>query len=179
MQLLEQKGLLDHTILVYTSDNGMLLGEHGAFNEKRWAYEPSIKVPFYIRYPKLINAGSKSDELVLNLDFAPTIYDLTNTSPYLELEGQSFASLFGSGNSDWREAFMAEYHFEQVVPKVPAWKCLRTKDWKYIQYQGEDEKLNELYHLANDPEEIHNLHNAPEYTKQWQLMKEQLSSLDQ
>lgn len=176
---LEKKQMLDNTVLIYTSDNGMLVGEHGAFHDKRWAYDPSIKVPFLIRYPKMISSGSASEELVLNLDFAPTIFELAKIEPHLKMEGRSFVPLLNSNSSTWRELFMAEYHFEQVVPKVPAWKCVRSREWKYIRYLNQPEEMNELYHLADDPEELHNLHNVVDYKNQLAVMQHKLDSLSQ
>ena len=172
---LERNRQLENTIIIYTSDNGMLMGEHGQFHQKRWPYDESIRVPFFIRYPKIIKKGSKRNQLVLNVDLAPTIYELTGIKSLIPLHGRSFLPLLESEAPAWREAFVAEYFHEKVVPRVPAWKTVRTKNWKYIQYDLESEEMNELYDLKNDPKEEINLFHNPEYTFQVEKMKVELS----
>jgi N-acetylglucosamine-6-sulfatase len=174
-KVLEEKGQLDKTIIVYTSDNGMLMGEHGLFDAKRWAYDKVLRVPFFMRYPKLIEAGSKIDHMVSNIDWAPTIYDVAGVKPLIPVDGKSFLPLFKSEDAEWRTSFFAEYFHEKVARNTPSWQAVRIKDWKYVDYVGLDtDEMNELYDLKNDPGEEFNLYNNPAYKQQLETMKIEL-----
>jgi N-acetylglucosamine-6-sulfatase len=156
LQELKRRGLLENTIIIFTSDNGYLLGEHRQFDTKRFAYEESLRVPFIIRYPRLINAGTTIDALTLNIDVAPTLLELAGAEPLEEVQGMSFVPLLRDRNAKWRESFMAEYFMEKVVPRAPSWQAVRTTRWKYIHYAGL-EGMDELYDLQNDRREMRNL----------------------
>ncbi len=171
---LEKNGQLDNTIIIYTSDNSMLMGEHGQFHKKRWAYDQTIRIPFFIRYPKLIRKGSKRNQMVLNIDLAPTIYEITGVEPLIPIHGKSFVPLLKNKNADWRKSFFAEYFHEKVAHHVPAWKMIRTENWKYIQYELETEDMNELYDLKNDPKEEYNLFHDPAYQGELKKLKAEL-----
>ncbi|HEX8772928.1 MAG TPA: sulfatase [Pyrinomonadaceae bacterium] len=153
---LKRKGLLENTIIIFTSDNGYLMGEHRQFDTKRFAYEESIRVPFIIRYPRLIKAGTTVDALTLNIDVAPTLLELAGAEPLEEIHGTSFVPLLRDRHAKWRESFMAEYFMEKVVPRAPSWQAVRTARWKYIHYAGLD-GMDELYDLQTDPLEMRNL----------------------
>ncbi len=92
-QALTDIGQLDDTLIVFASDNGYLLGEHGQFNQKRWAYEDSIRVPFVARYPRLIRAGSEVSQMTLNVDVAPSMLELAGVSSPEPMHGRSFLPL--------------------------------------------------------------------------------------
>ncbi len=160
MRALKRRGQLDNTVFVFTSDNGYLLGEHGQFDNKRFAYEESIRVPFLLRYPRLVAAGQRVDALALNVDVAPTLLELAGAEPLEKVHGRSLLPLFGAGPVPWRESFLAEYFLEKVAPRVPAWQAVRTARWKYIRYT-EFEGMDELYDLAADPHEMRNLAGEP------------------
>ena len=174
---LEKNGQLDNTIIIYTSDNGMLMGQHGEFNQKRWAYDPAIRVPLLMRFPSTVDAGSICEKIVLNVDIAPTILDIAGVRPIVPMHGQSFLPLLKNEDAPWRKAFLAEYFLEKVVPKVPSWKAVRTEDWKYIQFSEDNDSLNELYNLKADPDEEHNLIADPNAQEQVCIMKKQLTDL--
>ncbi len=176
-EALEKNGQLENTIIIYTSDNGMLMGQHGEFHQKRWAYEESLKIPFLIRYPKMIEAGSKSEQMVLNVDLAPTIYELTDVEPILKMHGLSFLPLLKNENPEWRDAFLAEYFLEKVARRNPAWKAIRTNDWKYIAYPDEGKEFCELYSLKEDLGEEKNLYHHPEYKEQVAKLEKKLEEL--
>jgi len=181
-EALEASGELDNTIFIYTSDNGFLMGEHGRFNAKRLAYDESLRVPFFIRYPKLIAPGSVREELTLNIDVAPTLFELAGVESVIPMHGESFVPLLKGKNASWRKAFLAEYYLEKVAPRDPTWKAVRTDRWKYIHYlmadeQGDPHGYDELYDLKADPKELKNLVNHPEYRTQLQEMKAQLQGL--
>ena len=111
-QALQRKAQLEQTIIVFTSDNGYLLGEHQQFDTKRFAYEESIRVPFIIRYPKLIAPGAMIDALALNIDVAPTLLALAGAEPMERVQGQSLVPLLRDSGVQWRESFLAEYFAE-------------------------------------------------------------------
>ena len=163
LTLLEKRGILDETVIVFTSDNGFLQGEHGVFNQKRVAFEESIRIPLLIRYPKLITAASASKRFVLNVDLAPTFLQLAGVEIPAVIQGKSLLPLFGDpqGKSvEWRDHFVAEYFMEKSSSSFPSWQMIRDKDWKYIHYPNL-EGADEIYDLAADPHEMHNRIEAP------------------
>ena len=173
---LESTGQLDNTIFIYTSDNGFLMGEHGRFNDKRLAYEESLRVPFLIRYPDVIQPGNVRDELVLSIDVAPTLLELAGVESIVPMQGESFVPLLQNREAPWREAFLAEYFHEKVAPRIPSWQAVRTEEWKYIHYR-DTEDLDELYHLAEDPKELKNLIKDSEHQGQLEEMRSRLNEL--
>ena len=179
---LESTGELDNTIFIYTSDNGFFMGEHGSFNGKRMPYDEALRVPFFIRYPKLIAPGSNRDELILNIDVAPTLLDLAGVESVIPMHGESLVPLLQDTNANWRKAFLAEYYHEKVAAKTPTWKAVRTDRWKYIHYliadtQGDPFGYDELYDLEADPNELKNLVNHPEQKTRLNEMKAQLNGM--
>jgi N-acetylglucosamine-6-sulfatase len=167
---LEKTGQLERTIIVYTSDNGYLLGEHGRFDDKRWPWEPSIRVPLLIRYPALVAPGSTRDQLVLNIDMAPTLLDLAGVKPLERMQGQSFVPVLASADAPWRKEFLAEYYLEKIVPSVPTWQCVRGERFKYIHYVGKPDDFDEFYDLQADPQEVKNLVNdSASQTPLWEM----------
>jgi len=173
---LEKSGQLDNTIIIYTSDNGMLMGEHGKFNVKRWAYDPVLRIPLLVRYPRLVSAGSVREQLVLNIDVAPTLLELADVEPLIPIHGQSFLPLLQNSDIPWRKAFLAEYFLEKVSPRERPWKAVRTSQWKYIEYT-EEGIPGELYDLQNDPREEHNLINQPGERTNVAALQKQLDDL--
>ena len=154
---LERSGELDRTVVVFTSDNGYLMGEHGVIDQKRWAYEPALRVPLLMRFPSAIAAGTVRDQMVLNIDLAPTLLALAGVTPVVPMHGRSFAPLLRDDAAPWRTSFLAEYFLEKVGLRVPTWQAVRTARWKYIRYPGEPDKHDELYDLQADPREERNL----------------------
>lgn len=153
---LERTGQLDNTLLVFTSDNGYLMGEHGMFDDKRWPYEPSIRLPLVMRYPKLIRQGSRRGQMALNIDIAPTMLELADFKPFDALHGRSLAPVLRDGEAPLRESFLGEYFLEKCVPGVPEWQSVRTSRWKYVHYTTLKD-MDELYDLSADPREEKNL----------------------
>lgn len=161
---LDASGLADETLVLYLGDNGFLLGEHGLI-DKRNAYEESMRIPMLAYAPGFIEAGSTIDPLVRNIDIAPTILELTGSATSIAMEGSSFlpllAGVSGSAPADDRD-FLYEYYWEHAFPHTPTTFALRGDRYKYIYYHGVWD-LNELYDLQNDPEEMFNLIQMPEY----------------
>jgi len=175
LQALEQMGLKDNTVVIYASDNGYLWGEHRLV-DKRWAYEESIRIPFLVRAPGIVrNPGREIDELVLNIDLAPTVLELAGISPPKSIQGKSFAPLLREKSFKWREDFLYEYFYDEYY-NVPPMLAVRTRDWKYIRYRYHL-RAEELYYLKEDPKEQNNLASAPEYQEQKQRLSQRLEQL--
>ncbi len=178
LETLQASGQLDRTLILYTSDNGYLMGEHGQMDDKRWAYEPSIRVPLVVRYPPLIKAGTVCDRLTANVDLAPTILELAGVKAVVPVHGRSLVPLFHNPAASWRSALLTEYFLEKVAPRVPPWQSVRTSRWKYIHYP-ENADWDELYDLQADPGEEHNLIREPDARDTLEeLKKERLRLLE-
>ncbi len=157
-------GALDNTLLVFASDNGMFLGEHG-MTDKRAMHEPSIRIPLVARYPARLPVGHVEEAMVLNLDLAPTVLELCGCPPMQGAQGRSLVSLAEGKRNDWRTSFLYEYNYEKQFPYTPNVRGIRTDRWKYMHYPhgdgSPDRHMAELYDLASDPGERHNLINDP------------------
>jgi arylsulfatase A-like enzyme len=164
MQWLRENGLERDTLVVFTSDNGYMTGDHGLI-DKRAAYEPSVRVPMVMYQPGTIPAGGINPGRIRNLDFAPTFLDSAGVSRPDYFEGQSAWPLIsGSISADaWApEDFVYEYYWEWSFPMTPGTFAITRGDLKYIQYYGIYD-LEELYDLSADPLEMNNLINDPAY----------------
>lgn len=160
LDALDRIGQSGNTLIIFTSDNGYLLGEHGRFTDKRFAYEESIRIPFVIRYPGVVEPGTTIEEMALNVDVAPTLLDIAGVDAMTRKHGRSLVPLLRGQEVEWRTSFLAEHFLEKVVPAAPAWKAVRTDRWKYIHYP-DLEGMDELYDLEKDPNEIENLIAEP------------------
>jgi arylsulfatase A-like enzyme len=181
---LRSAGLLENTLIVYTSDQGMMLGEHD-YQDKRWMYEESARMPFLIRYPKTIPKGSTSDALIENVDFAPTLLEFAGVQPPSSMQGRSFKSLCETGTepADWRKAVYYRYWMHMAHHFNPAHLGIRTQDFKLVYYYGAARDGItprtppgwELYDLRNDPHEMVNVYDKPAYASTVSLLKTQLA----
>ncbi len=159
MAALEEAGELDDTLFVLTSDQGFFYGEFGLAQERRLAYEPSIRVPLVVRYPELAEGGSRPSGTALNVDVAPTALDLAGVEAPRWMEGRSLVPLLrGEEGADWRDAFLVEYYSDEVFPRTRemGYRAVRTERYKYIRYE-ELRGMDELYDLERDPHEMRNL----------------------
>lgn len=174
---LKESGQLDRTLVIYVSDNGFALGEHGRV-DKRTMYEESIRVPLIVRYPKLAKAGSKIEPMVLNLDLAPSILDVCAAKPLDGAHGRSWKPLLEGKADGWRTAWFYRYDYEKEFPYTPNVRGVRTAKWKYIRYphgDGQpDRHLAELYDLEADPLEVRNLAADPRQAEQVKAMQAEL-----
>ncbi len=161
---LRETGRLDDTVVIFTSDNGFALGEHGRV-DKRTAYEESIRVPLVVRYPRTAKPGSVIGGMVLSLDLAPSILDLCGVEPLPDTDGRSWVPLLGGDVTEWRTSFFYQYDYERQFPFTPNVRAVRTAEWKYIRYPhgdgGRDRHAAELYDLQSDPLEMRNLAADP------------------
>lgn len=171
---LDELDLATNTVVVFTSDNGFYLGEHGGLIDKRTAYEESMRIPLLARYPPLILAGSVRDELVINEDIAPTFLDLADlTVAPSTMHGRSLRPLFNAGHVDWRKSFLFQYFLDPPYPEVPIAFALRTDTAKLIRYKTNPDWI-ELFDLKNDPYETLNLADWPAHRSRLEEMQREL-----
>ncbi len=186
---LEKTGEIDNTIILYTSDQGFMLGEHD-YIDKRWMYEPSLQVPFIVKYPGKTKPGSKSSAMVNNTDFAPTLLDLAGVPVPASMQGHSVKPILESGQTpaDWRQATYYRYWMHMAHHDNPAHYGIRTENFKLIFYYGlpldaQGAKSGdttpgwELYDLRNDPAERYNVYDDPAYRGVATQLKAQLLQL--
>jgi len=172
LDYLDEAGLADNTLVVYTSDNGMFIGEHG-FYDKRFMYEESIRVPLLMRYPPLIDSGTTESRIVSNVDFAPTFLDLAGADVPGDVQGRSLRPLLeGRDDPDWDEPLYYHYYEYPRPHRVRRHYGVRTDRYKLIYYYGIDEW--ELFDLQRDPHELRNVVDAPRYASVFRTMKETL-----
>ncbi|MFC1614512.1 sulfatase [Gemmatimonadota bacterium] len=177
LDLLDEMGLAENTIVLFTSDNGYFLGEHGFF-DKRLMYEPSLRIPLLVRYPKAIKPGTVIDEFALNVDYAPTLLDYAGITVPEDVDGRSLRPLLeGREVPDWRQDFLYEYYAYPDWHYVRPNKGVRTRKWKYIHYYDFPRDEYELYDLENDPEEVHNLVEDPRYADVVESLQQRLYEL--
>jgi arylsulfatase A-like enzyme len=183
---LQESGQMDNTVIIYTSDQGMMLGEHD-FIDKRWMYEESLRMPFLVRYPRMIKAGSRSDEIVNNTDFAPTILELAGVPIPDYMQGRSAVPILrGKTPTDWPQSTYYRYWMHRAHHDVPAHFGVRTKDCKLIFFYGMNYKTGdpaptqpgwELYDLKKDPHEMNSVYDNPEYATVVKRLKAELIRL--
>lgn len=175
LDFLKENHLDENTIVIYTSDQGFYLGEHGWF-DKRFMYEESLRTPLLIRYPKEIKAGQKLDYLVQNLDFAPTLLDYAGVKVPEEMQGESFRGLLNGKQHTWRDAIYYSYYGYPVVHMVKRHYGVRTDRYKLIHFYYDVDEW-ELYDLEKDPEEMKNVYNDPAYSNIRKNMYQKLDDL--
>ncbi len=170
----DEMGIAEDTMVVYAGDNGFFWGEHRLI-DKRWAYEEAIRVPFIVRYPRLIpDPGRKADQMITNVDLAPSVFDAAGIQIPLDVQGASFKPILENGTTPGRTAWLYEY-FRDYPYNVPQHFAVRTKTHKYIEYDGRHE--NELFDLAADPKEEINLMGSAEGEKLLPGLKKKLDDL--
>lgn len=163
VKYLEDNNLAEDTLVIYMGDNGFVFGEHGLI-DKRHMYEESMRVPFLAWCPGMIKPGSVIEELIQNIDIAPTILDVAGLETPARMDGKSFLPILQGKKIPWRDAAFYEYYWERNFPQTPTTHGLRTGRYKYIHYHGIWD-IDELYDLKEDPEEMHNLIDSPEHQK--------------
>ncbi|MBS3775910.1 MAG: sulfatase [Bacteroidales bacterium] len=174
LDYLKKEGLAENTLVIYMGDNGFMLGEHGLI-DKRQAYEESMRVPMLAWGPGTVEAGSTVEENVLNIDLTPTFLDIAGGSMPEDhkIDGRSFLPLLKGEQVEWRSTFVYQYFWEQAFPQTPTTYAIRGDRYKYIYYHGVWDK-NELYDLKTDPNEMHNLIDAPEHQERVRKMHNEM-----
>ena len=176
LDYLEENGLDENTIVVYTSDQGFYLGEHGWY-DKRWMYEESLSMPLVMKYPKEIKAGQKNQNIVLNLDFAPSFLDYAGVDIPDHMQGRSLRSLTKGESKDWRTSMYYEYfEYPHGWHSVKKHYGVRTDRYKLIHYHTDLDEW-ELFDLEKDPMEMKNLYGDPANKEIQQQLQEELNRL--
>lgn len=176
LDYLEANGLMENTIIVYTSDQGFYLGEHGWF-DKRFVYNESFKTPLLISWPGKIKAGTRSDEMVQNLDFAQTFLDAAGIPAPSDMQGESLMPLLTGNANQWtREAVYYHYYEYPAVHMVKRHYAIITKDYKLVHYYFDVDEW-ELIDRKNDPNEMRNVYDDPAYAEIKKQLHAQLDGL--
>ncbi|MCM4153502.1 DUF4976 domain-containing protein [Arenibacter sp. N53] len=201
LDYLEQEGLLENTIIVYTGDQGFMLGEHD-YIDKRWMYEESMRMPFFVRYPKSIEARTRTDAIINNTDFAPTLIEMAGGKTPDYMQGHSFKTILETGKEpdNWQKSTYYRYWMHMAHRhQNPAHFGIRTKDYKLIFFYGKywvdtddptatwnkdswgNDFANhtppawEFYDLKKDPKEMNNAYGEVAYKDVIADLKQQLA----
>lgn len=172
---LEEAGLAENTIVIYTSDQGFYLGEHGWF-DKRFMYEESFRTPLLVRYPKEIRAGTRIEKLVQNIDFAPTLLDYAGIGIPDDIQGESFRSLVSGKTRKWRDAVFYSYYEFPAEHMVKRHYGIATDRYKLMHFYYDTNEW-ELYDLRTDPAEMRNLYSDPAYAGVRKKLHRQLDEI--
>jgi len=185
---LDDTGLAENTIVIYTSDQGFFLGDHGWY-DKRFMYEESLRMPFVMRFPKEINAGTVVDDMVSNIDFGPTFLDYAGLDVPNEMQGKSFRTIpQGTTPDGWRESIYYRYWMHLGDHGVAAHYGVRTATHKLIHYYGkalgtagsidrDTDPYWELFDLETDPNELNNVYGKPDFAEVQRELTEELERL--
>ncbi len=188
LDYLDAEGLTENTLVIYTSDQGFFLGDHGWY-DKRFMYEESLRMPFILRYPPEVKAGSVNDDITLNVDFAPLFLDLAGVPIPEDFQGRSFRPLLhGQTPNDWQQSMYYRYWMHKANHNVYAHYGVRTKRYKLIYYYSDalgqegaiDESYEpewELFDLERDPCEMNNVYDRPDYQETVRKLKTELYRL--
>ena len=175
LDYLDESGLAENTIVIYTSDQGWYLGEHGWY-DKRWMYEESFRTPLIVRWPGHVKPGSDSDKMVMNLDFASTFLDIANAPIPDDIQGESLVPILeGKQTPDWRTSVYYHYYEFPGAHSVAKHLGVRTDRYKLIHFY--DEGYWELFDLQKDPNELQSVYDDPAYAAVQKELKAELERL--
>ena len=172
LNYLDENNLTENTIVVYTSDQGFYLGEHGWF-DKRFMYEASLRTQILMRYHKEIEKGTKVNALIQNLDFAPTFLDYAEIEIPKDLQGESFRNIVNNQSSEWRDAIYYTYYEYPSVHMVKRHYGVRTDRYKLMHFYYDIDEW-EMYDLEEDPSEMNNIYDDPNYKEVREMMHDRL-----
>jgi N-acetylglucosamine-6-sulfatase len=184
---LKAEGLYDNTVIIYTGDQGFWLGEKD-YQDKRWAYDPSMRMPFIVRYPKTIRPGIRSDAIVENVDYPALMLDFAGIPVPASMQGRSFKSICETGKEPqgWKQAAYYRYWMHMAHHDNPGHMAVRTKTHKLIYYYGCNYDGGyrtppgwELYDLKKDPAELDNVYDDSAYARVRDQLKKQFAALRQ
>ncbi|MDD4638056.1 MAG: DUF4976 domain-containing protein, partial [Bacteroidales bacterium] len=174
---LKKNDLLDNTLIVYTSDQGFYMGEHGWF-DKRFMYEESMRTPLIMRLPERMKKRGPIKEMVQNIDYAPTFLDLAGVEIPSDIQGMSLLPLLENKKTDhWRNALYYHYYEYPGEHAVRRHYGIRTERYKLIRFYGADVNTWELYDLKKDPMEMNNLYGNEQYKDRVVTLKAELEAL--
>ena len=176
LDYLDESGLAENTVVVYSSDQGFWLGEHGWF-DKRWMYEESLHTPLLIRWPGFVSAGSINDALVSNLDFAETFLQIAGVKIPSDMQGRSLVPILrGATPADWRKTHYYHY-YEAGGHGVPIHLGVTDGRFKLIRFPDQDLDTWEFYDLKKDPRELNSQYGHSDYAAEVTRMKNELRRL--
>jgi arylsulfatase A-like enzyme len=176
LDYLDEQGLVENTLVVYTSDQGFYLGDHGWF-DKRFIYEESLRMPFLVRYPGKIKAGVENSDIISNIDFAPTLLEAVGVSVPDEVQGSSFfQNLNGNTPDDWQNSMYYHYYEYPFWHHVQPHYGIRNQRYKLAHFYYNVD-IWEFYDLETDPKELNNQFDNPEYAEIISVMKTELKQL--
>ncbi len=185
LDYLDAEGLTENTLVIYTSDQGFFLGDHGWY-DKRFMYEESLRMPFIVRFPREVQAGTVNKDMILNVDFAPLFLDLAGIDIPAAIQGRSIRPLLqGETPADWRQSMYYRYWMHKAHHNVYAHYGIRTHRYKLIYYYSDalgqpgaiDETYEpewELFDLKKDPYELHSVYDDPAYAGVVAQLQEEL-----
>ena len=175
---LKELGLAENTVVIYSSDQGFYIGDHGWY-DKRWMYEESLMMPFIIKWPGVTKPGSRNKKLIQNLDYAETFLEMAGAPVPGDMQGRSLVPLLkGQNPDDWRKSIYYHYYEYPSVHMVPRHYGIRTQRYKLMHFYQFGEEW-ELYDLKNDPDELTNLYDKSEHAQLLNRMKKRLAKLQQ
>ncbi|HLS27513.1 MAG TPA: sulfatase/phosphatase domain-containing protein [Opitutales bacterium] len=177
LDYLEESGEADNTIVIYSSDQGFFLGEHGWY-DKRWMFEESFKMPFLIRWPGVIEPGSRPEAMIQNIDYGPTFLDIAGAEIPEEMQGRSLVPVFENTAeipSDWRDAVYYSYYENDAYHHVPIHDGVRNDRYKLMFFQRRS--VWQLFDLQEDPNEMRSVHDDPEYAEVFAAMQKRYRDL--
>lgn len=180
LEHLESIGELDNTIIVYTSDQGFFLGEHGWF-DKRFMYDECLRMPLLVRYPESIKPGTRTTAIAMNIDFAPTFLDYAGVEIPSDIQGKSLRPILennGEAPAEWRSATYYHYYEYPAEHSVKRHYGIRTKDCKLIHFYNDIDEW-EMYDLVADPQEMRNIHDDPAYRSKREEMHRLLEEIQE
>jgi arylsulfatase A-like enzyme len=176
LDYLDEKGLAENTLVIYTSDQGFYLGEHGWF-DKRFIYDESFKTPLLAKWPGVIQPGSASDQMVQNLDFAQTFLDVAGIKAPSDMQGESLVPLLKGEEQDWdREAVYYHYYEYPAVHMVKRHYGIVTREYKLAHFYDDVDEW-ELYDRHKDPLEMQSVYDDPAYAEVVKDLKAKLADL--
>ena len=178
LEILDRRGILDDTLILFLGDNGFFFGEHGLEAERRFAYEEGIRTAFFVRYPPLVQPRTTIQPMVLALDITPTMIELAGGTPGPHVQGRSLAPLLKGRTPRWRSSFLVEYFNESAFPWLVgmSYKAVRTERYKLIHWIHQD-GVDELYDLEQDPYEITNVIGDPAHAGTVTRLRRELRAL--
>ncbi len=177
LDFLEKEGLADNTIVVYASDQGFYLGEHGWF-DKRWIYEESVRTPFLVKWPGVTKPGTVNKDLVSNLDFGETFLDAAGVAVPAEMQGRSLVPILrGQTPADWRKSFYYHYYEWPVPHRVRPHYGVITDRYKLVHFYGTSDDYWELFDREKDPQEMKSVFSDPAYAKTKTELEKELARL--
>jgi arylsulfatase A-like enzyme len=177
LEYLDRAGLAESTLVVYTSDQGFFLGDHGWY-DKRFMYEECLRTPLLVRWPNRIRPNQLQDAMTLNIDFAPTFLELAGLKTPPDIQGRSLVPLLrGERPGDWRKSFYYRYYHDPGHHNTRAHYGVRTETHKLIHFWTKDQW--ECYDLSTDPNELRNVYNDPKYAAVVRDLKKELERLKQ